>query len=386
LLDVSDEVRAEIGDDEADRLLGGAHAPDTYDCTSCRTPGDSLTEPTSTVLFVGEETAVLAFAHARCIPSQVVPVSEAQLIGAVRSISQTQGGTPPPPGMPSDPLTAPLTSPILPTNQASPMTDPLNLPPIDPFAVHLAEPRPDSLSSLGGMHDPSFADPLSAQLGGPLSAQLGGPLSAQLGDPLATPLIDPLTAPLAAVPRPATAPTAPAGSPYPTGAPAPDSGARVPAPGEPAVLGVTCGLVLCGDTGHAAIVVEPTGPVGRPGSTSGTDEFLPLLLDNGFNLVGEVNEPPARLSGWSVLFAMGRLHSILQPSSAGTSAWWQAHAPLVVTEAWRSAASSQSTVIMYAAPTGTIGRQPREDLLRTALDRAAARGLLVAATLPLAGT
>ncbi|MGF1426463.1 hypothetical protein ACQRUO_08155, partial [Kitasatospora sp. LaBMicrA B282] len=96
MLDVSDEVRAEIGDDEADRLLGGVHAPDTYDCTACRNSGNPLHEPTSTVLFVGEETAVLAFAHARCIPSQVVPVSEEQLLGAVRSISQAQGSVLPP--------------------------------------------------------------------------------------------------------------------------------------------------------------------------------------------------------------------------------------------------------------------------------------------------
>src|SRR6478735_3949377 len=87
MLDVSDDVRAEIGDEEADRLLAGGDAPGSYDCTSCRTPGDSEQERTSTVLFVGEETAVLAFAHATCIPSQVVPVSEEQLQGAVRSIT-----------------------------------------------------------------------------------------------------------------------------------------------------------------------------------------------------------------------------------------------------------------------------------------------------------
>ncbi|PYC79964.1 hypothetical protein C7C46_13495 [Streptomyces tateyamensis] len=314
LLDVSDEVRAEIGDDEADRLLGGAHAPDTYDCTSCRTPGDSQHERTSTVLFVGEETAVLAFAHARCIPSQVVPVSEEQLISAVRSISQVQGSG-----------------------------------------------------------QPTQADWPSAAA--PAAAPGYDPLTAPLADPLADPLTAPLAAPLgfdgqrAMVPAPA-APAAPTS----------------PAPGEPAVLGVTCGLVLCGDTGHAALVVEPTGPVGRPGSTSGTDEFLPLLLGQGFGQVGDMDQVPERLTGWSVLVAMGRLHSILQPSAVGNSAWWQAHQPLVVTEAWRNAASRDASVVMYAAPAGTIGRQPREDLLRSALNRAAAQGLLVAATLPLAGT
>lgn len=91
MLDVSDEVRAEIGDEEADRLLAGENAPGSYDCTSCRTPGDSEHERTSTVLFIGDETAVLAFAHATCLPSQVVQVTEEQLRGAVRSIGGDGG-------------------------------------------------------------------------------------------------------------------------------------------------------------------------------------------------------------------------------------------------------------------------------------------------------
>lgn len=233
---------------------------------------------------------MLAFAHSRCIPSQVVAVSEEQLLGAVRSISQTQGS-----GFPTQAYPAPAPAPA-PTPAPAPAPSPANYPvPADPSADR--------------------------------------------------------------------------------------------APGEPAVLGITCGLVLCGDTGHAALVVEPTGPVGRPGSVAGADEFLPLLAEHGFTPVVDVEQPPAQLAGWSVLMAMGRLHAILQPSAIGTSsAWWQAHQPLLVTDAWRAAASQQAEVIMYAAPAGSIGRQPREDLLRTALDRAAARGLLVAATLPLAGT
>ena len=91
MLDVSDDVRAEIGDEEADRLLAGENAPGSYDCTSCRTPGDSEQERTSTVLFIGDETAVLAFAHATCLPSQVVQVTEEQLQGAVRSITADGG-------------------------------------------------------------------------------------------------------------------------------------------------------------------------------------------------------------------------------------------------------------------------------------------------------
>ncbi|MFE7589285.1 hypothetical protein ACFU6K_07775 [Kitasatospora sp. NPDC057512] len=286
MLDVSDEVRSEIGDDEADRLLGGDRAPDGYECTSCRTPGDTHVEPTSTVLFVGDETAVLAFAHARCIPSQVVPVSEEQLAGAVRSISQTQPG----------------------------------------------------------------------------------------GPDLAVP---------AAVPSaPAPAPAAPVG-PAPT-QPAPTQPA---APGQAAILGITCGLVLHGKVGHASLVVEPTGPVGRPGSTSGEDEFLDLLQDAGFQPVTDLDETPDQLPGWSVLVAMGKLHAILQPAAAGGSTgWWQAHQPLQVTDAWRMAASQLSEVTMYAVPAGMVGRQPREDLLRQALERAVALGQVVAASLPLAGT
>nr|WP_223241569.1 hypothetical protein [Streptomyces sp. CBMA123] len=281
MLDVSDEVRSEIGDDEADRLLGGDRAPDGYECTSCRTPGDTHVEPTSTVLFVGDETAVLAFAHARCIPSQVVPVAEEQLVGAVRSINQSQ-----------------------------------------PAAPDLAVPGPN------------------------------------------------LT-----IPAP-TAPTTPVGSP-----------AQPTAPGQAAILGITCGLVLHGKVGHASLVVEPTGPVGRPGSTSGEDEFLDLLQDAGFQSVTDLDETPDQLPGWSVLVAMGKLHAILQPAAAGGSTgWWQAHQPLQVTDAWRMAASQLSEVTMYAVPAGMVGRQPREDLLRQALERAVALGQVVAASLPLAGT
>ncbi|MEV7992284.1 hypothetical protein AB0O67_10280 [Streptomyces sp. NPDC086077] len=257
MLDVSDEVRAEIGDEEADRLLAGDNAPGSYDCTSCRTPGDSEHERTSTVLFIGDETAVLAFAHAGCLPSQVVQVTEEQLQGAVRSISGNS------------------------------------------------------------------ADLEPAKL--------------------------------------------------------------VP---EQAVLGVTSGLVLIAGELHPALVVEPTGPIVRPGSTAAGDDFLPLLIEQGFMPVTELNSVPPVLHGWSVLLAMGQLHAVLQPGMNGGQpvAWWQAHQPLQVTEGWRAAANKHQQVLMFAAPVGSIGRQPREDLLRDALDKAAAGGKLVASVLPLAGT
>ncbi|MEU0740557.1 hypothetical protein [Streptomyces sp. NPDC006134] len=252
MLDVSDEVRAEIGDEEADRLLTGETAPASYDCTSCRTPGDPRQERTSTVLFIGDETAVLAFAHAGCLPSQTVKVTEEQLQGAVKSIAG----------------------------------DTVDLEP------------------------------------------------------------------------------------------------------QQAVLGVTSGLVLISGELHPALVVEPTAPIARPGTTTAGDDFLPLLLEQGFLPVSDLSAVPPVLHGWSVLLAMGQLHAVLQPSPGDGRpvAWWQAHQPLQVTDGWRAAAGKHQQVLMFAAPVGSIGRQPREDLLRDALDKAAAGGRLVAAALPLAGT
>ncbi|NUS15153.1 MAG: hypothetical protein HOY69_27780 [Streptomyces sp.] len=278
LLDVSDEVRAEIGEEETRRLLAGENAPGTYDCTSCRTPGDSAQERTSTVLFVGDETAVLAFAHAACIPSQVVPVSEEQLQGAVRSIAGEQPAPAPAPAVPFHPSQQQAYAPA---------------------------------------------------------------------------------------PRPAVQ-TAP----------------------RQAVLGITCGLIIVEESLRPALVIEPTGPVARVGATGGGDDFLPLLIEQGFMPQLDLAVPPAPLAGWSVLLAMGKLHAVLQPPVGGApaAAWWQAHQPLQVSEGWRAAVNRTSTVYVYAGPSGSIGRQPREDLMREALERACARGQLVSAAMPLSGT
>ncbi|WP_231156241.1 hypothetical protein [Streptomyces sp. CNZ748] len=284
MLDVSDEVRAEIGDEEAARLLAGESAPGSYDCTSCRTPGDSAQERTSTVLFIGDETAVLAFAHATCLPSQVVQVTEEQLQGAVRAI----GGT--------------------------------------------------------GAESQQYQSPQPQQQYEPVQQSPQSPQEPQ---------------------------RQPAANPVP----------------EQAVLGVTSGLVLLQDELHPALVVEPTAPVARPGSLGSGDDFLPLLIEQGFMPLTELAGVPPVLHGWSVLLAAGQLHAVLQPSPNGGRpvAWWQAHQPLQVTEGWRAAANKHQQVLMFAAPVGSIGRQPREDLLRDALDKAAANGKLVASALPLAG-
>nr|WP_206314417.1 hypothetical protein [Streptomyces coryli] len=292
MLDVSDDVRAEIGDEEADRLLAGDSAPGQYDCTSCRTPGDSERERTSTVLFVGDETAVLAFAHATCVPSQVVPVSEDQLQGAVRAITSQEDGAPAP---------APA-------------------------------PAPAAVATVPG-------------------GAAGRP-----------------AAPQPVIPQPS----------------APEPATDVP---QQAVLGVTCGLVLCGEDLRPALVVEPTGPIARPGSTGPGDDFLPLLIEQGFLPVMDVDKPPSAVDGWSVLLVEGMLHAVMQPSPGGEppTAWWQAHQPLQVTEGWRAIAAKSHEVLVYAAPAGAIGRQPREDLLREALERAASRGTLVGSAMRLTG-
>ncbi|CAM5651009.1 putative protein OS=Streptomyces antimycoticus OX=68175 GN=SSPO_075170 PE=4 SV=1 [Streptomyces antimycoticus] len=102
----------------------------------------------------------------------------------------------------------------------------------------------------------------------------------------------------------------------------------------------------------------------------------------------DLSRPPAPNPGWSVLLAMGRLHAVLMPAPGGGRpvAWWQAHSPMPLSEGWRGAVGRTRKVLIYAAAAGTIGTQPREDQLRAALDRAAARGALVGASMPLAGT
>ncbi|GAA0677199.1 hypothetical protein GCM10009548_54180 [Streptomyces malaysiensis subsp. malaysiensis] len=326
MLDVSDDVRAEIGDEEADRLLAGDNAPGAYDCTSCRTPGNTEQERTSTVLFVGQETAVLAFAHATCVPSQVVPVSEDQLRGAVRSIT----------GEDSSPSAA--EAPHAPSMASV------------PSVPHASAPY-DSMPHAAVSHFPGPAAPTG---------------------PAPSPVLAP--SPVApASPGVASHTSAPSG--------------HAPA-AQQAVLGVTSGVVLVGQEACPALVVEPTAPIIRPGSAGHGDEFLQLLSEQGFAPVVDLGRPPAPNPGWSVLLAMGQLHAVLMPGPGGGRpvAWWQAHSPMPLSEGWRSALGRSQRVLIYAAAAGTIGTQPREDQLRAALDRAAARGALVGASMPLAGT
>ncbi|MFF0792459.1 hypothetical protein [Streptomyces spiralis] len=319
MLDVSDAVRAEIGDEEADRLLAGENAPGSYDCTSCRTPGDCEQERTSTVLFVGDETAVLAFAHATCLPSQVVQVTEEQLRGAVRSINADTGAFG---GVPAQGA----------QQQGEPHQAGI---PQNGFQQNGFQQNGFQES---GIRENGFQESGIQQNGFQESGiQQGVPQNV------------------------------------------------VP---EQAVLGVTSGLVLIAGELHPALVVEPTAPIVRPGTTGPGDDFLTLLVEQGYRPVADLDSVPQVLHGWSVLLAMGQLHAVLQPGGGAgrPTAWWQAHQPLQVSDGWRAAANKHQQVLLFAAPVGSIGRQPREDLLRDALDKAAATGRLVAATLPLAGT
>lgn len=369
MLDVSDDVRAEIGDDEADRLLAGDNTPGSYDCTSCRAPGDTGRVPTSTVLFVGEETAVLAFAHATCIPSQVVKVTEEEVQGAVRTITadaaaatapdaQAPGGSAPGPVPGPAPVPAGTPAAASAPAQTAEAAAPAQ-PPVPPAAAPAGPPAPagrvDAPDRFAGTgHTPPQPVP-----------------------------------PAGAYPQPHR----PAPSPEFARPPAPGPARPAPEPQQPAaeraVLGVTCGQVAIEDTVYAAVVVEPTARIARPGSDGQSDDFLPLLVEQGFLPVTGLAQAPANLPGWSVLVAMGQLHAILQPPTGGSvqqNIWWQAHQALPVTDAWRNSANQSNTVLVYAAPVGTIGQQPREDLLREALVQAAAQGVLVGAAMPLAGS
>lgn len=355
MLDVSDDVRAEIGDDEADRLLAGENAPGSYDCTSCRAPGDLDREHTSTVLFIGDETAVLAFAHAGCLPSQVVRVAEEQLRGAVRSIGAEGRGTGPDGGGQAGGGFGGYGAPASSAPSAHAVPD-------SPQVPRPQTPQTSQTSQMPQMSQMSQA-PNTSQM----SQVPPGP-----------------SMPSASVPSPGGEPVMPGG---PVGAVDPAQGGVPKLVPEQAVLGVTSGLVLiCGEL-HPALVVEPTSPIVRPGTVHPGDDFLTLLTEQGFMPVAELSAVPPVLHGWSVLLAMGQLHAVLQPGPDGGSpvAWWQAHQPLAATDSWRAAANKHQQVLMFAAPVGSIGRQPREDLLRAALDRAAANGRLVAAALPLAG-
>jgi len=81
------------------------------------------------------------------------------------------------------------------------------------------------------------------------------------------------------------------------------------------------------------------------------------------------------------------LHAVLPAGHGGGSpvAWWQAHQALQVADSWRAGRNKHQQVLLFAAPVGSIGRQPREDCCATPWTSRRQRKL-VASALPLAGT
>lgn len=75
---VSDEVAAELGDDQTALVRAGRAAPAGYECLICRTSGDATAEPAAAVLFLDRVAGamLLAWVHHRCGPSTVHPIAD----------------------------------------------------------------------------------------------------------------------------------------------------------------------------------------------------------------------------------------------------------------------------------------------------------------------
>ena len=129
---------------------------------------------------------------------------------------------------------------------------------------------------------------------------------------------------------------------------------------EQAVLGITSGLVLIEGELRPALVVEPTAPDRPPRRRPGRRRLPPAA--HGAGLPADRRPEPAAapvLPGWSVLLAMGQLHAVLQPGAAAAAArspGGRRTSRSHVTDGWRAAANKSHTVLVYAAPVGSIGQ------------------------------
>lgn len=82
-IQLDDTVREYLGAEQAATVLAGTAGPPVYECVTCRRPGDSRTEDTSGILWIGDDEAViLAWAHARCAPSEIRAREELSAPGA----------------------------------------------------------------------------------------------------------------------------------------------------------------------------------------------------------------------------------------------------------------------------------------------------------------
>ena len=80
---LADPVRDLLGAEQVAAVLDGRAGSPVYQCVTCRRDGDSRTEDTSGILWVGADDAViLAWAHARCAPSEIRPREELTAPGA----------------------------------------------------------------------------------------------------------------------------------------------------------------------------------------------------------------------------------------------------------------------------------------------------------------
>jgi hypothetical protein len=80
---LADPVREYLGAEQVTAVLDGRAGPPVYQCVTCRSDGDSRTEDTTGILWVGADDAViLAWAHARCAPSEIRPREELAAPGA----------------------------------------------------------------------------------------------------------------------------------------------------------------------------------------------------------------------------------------------------------------------------------------------------------------
>lgn len=86
-IQLADDVRDYLDAGQVAAVLAGTAGPPVYECVTCRQPGDSRTEDTSAILWVGtddpDDAVSLSWAHARCAPSEVRPREELTAPGAV---------------------------------------------------------------------------------------------------------------------------------------------------------------------------------------------------------------------------------------------------------------------------------------------------------------
>jgi hypothetical protein len=85
-IQLAEAVRDYLGAEQVAAVLAGAAGPPVYECVTCRRPGDSRTEDTSAILWIGtddpDDAVILSWAHARCAPSEVRPREELAAPGA----------------------------------------------------------------------------------------------------------------------------------------------------------------------------------------------------------------------------------------------------------------------------------------------------------------